>query len=453
MDVSVVGLGKLGSPMAACIAAKGHTVVGVDLNTHFVEKINAGLAPVFEPGLQEMLARTGGRLTATADVADAVRRTDYTFVIVPTPSDATGGFSMKYAIAAAQSIGEALAAKSTYHLVVLVSTVMPGCTTGELVPTIERASGKKVGKDIGVCYSPEFIALGSVIRDMLNPDLLLIGESDPRAGQLLADFYLSVYDTRPHVARMAPVNAEITKLALNTYVTTKISYANMLAQLCERLPGGNVDEVTTALGADSRIGRKYLKGSIAYGGPCFPRDNVALASLGRRLGLTTHLPEATDTINNAQVDRLKALATARLPEGGTVGLLGLSYKPGTNVIERGQGFELAQALLADGYPVAVYDPCAMESARPFLQGPVTFAADVAACARQADVLVVCTPAEEFKSLDPADLARPADRAVVIDCWRLLDRARVSAHADYVALGTSDVLRHLAVERPRLASAA
>jgi UDPglucose 6-dehydrogenase len=330
---------------------------------------------------------------------------------------------------------------------------MPGCTAAELIPTIERASGKKVGKDIGVCYSPEFIALGTVIRDMLNPDLLLIGESDPKAGQLLTDFYLSVYDTKPYVARMAPVNAEVTKLALNTYVTTKISYANMLAQLCERLPGGNVDEVTTALGADSRIGRKYLKGSIAYGGPCFPRDNVALVSLGRRLGLTTHLPEATDTINNAQVDRLKKLATTRLPAGGTIGLLGLSYKPGTNVIERGQGFELAQSLLADGYSVVVYDPCAMESARPFLQGPVTFASDVVSCARQADALIVCTPAEEFKALNPADLIRAKGRAVVIDCWRLLDRARFSATADYVALGTSDVMHHLAVEQSKLSNAA
>src|SRR5262249_47768299 len=249
------------------------------------------------------------------------------------------------------------------------STVMPGCTTGELVPMLEKTSGKKVPGEIGVCYSPEFIALGSVIRDFLHPDLLLIGESDPKAGQILTDFYLSVYEKKPSVARMAPVNAELTKLALNTYVTTKISYANMLAQLCERLEGGNVDDVTNALGMDSRIGGKYLKGSVAYGGPCFPRDNVALASLGRKLGLVTHLPEATDRINTAQVSRLRSLIDVHLPEGGTVGILGLSYKPGTNVIERAQGFELAQSLVNDGIPIIVYDPHAADAARPFLHGP------------------------------------------------------------------------------------
>jgi UDPglucose 6-dehydrogenase len=448
MDVSVVGLGKLGSPMAATIAAKGHRVVGVDVNERFVEAVNAGKAPVFEPGLQEMLGRTGGRLTATTDLAHAVRSTDITFVIVPTPTDHTGGFSMKYALAAAQSIGEALKQKDRYHVVVLVSTVMPGCTVAELIPTLERASGKKVPDQVGVCYSPEFIALGTVIRDFLNPDLLLIGESDPKAGQMVADFYLSVYERKPHIARMAPVNAEITKLALNTYVTTKISYANMLARLCEQFDGGDVDQVTTALGADSRIGGKYLKGAIAYGGPCFPRDNVALASLGRRLGVPVDVPVATDAINCGMVGRLKELALAKLPPGGTVGLLGLSYKPGTNVVERGQGFELAQALLADGVSVLIYDPCAMDAARPFLQGPVGYAGSAAECARKADVVLVTIPAPECKALTPADVSRQGNKKVVIDCWRVLDRSAFEAVCDYVGLGTHDVRRLLA---PKLMS--
>ena len=175
MDISVVGLGKLGSPMAACLAAKGHQVVGVDLNEKFVQAINAGKPPVFEPGLQEMLDQTGGRLRATADCEQAISQTELTFLIVPTPSLPNGVFSLKYVLDAAQTIGRALRHKDTYHVVVLTSTVMPGATGAELVPALEKASGKRCPEDFGVCYSPEFISLGSVIRDYLHPDFVLIG--------------------------------------------------------------------------------------------------------------------------------------------------------------------------------------------------------------------------------------------------------------------------------------
>jgi UDPglucose 6-dehydrogenase len=425
--------------MVACFAAKGHRVIGVDVNERFVRLLNDGQPPVSEPGLEELLKQSGGRLSATTDIADAVLRTDITFIIVPTPSEPSGAFSLKYVLAAAKSIGQALKDKSAYHLVVLTSTVMPGATGGQLLPTLESASGKRCGKDFGLCYSPEFISLGSVIRDFLNPDCLLIGESDARAGELLASVGKGVCDNQPPVARMSFANAELTKLALNTYVTTKISYANMLAQMCERMEGGNVDAVTSALGLDSRIGPKYLKGSLGYGGPCFPRDNIALVALARELNVPAPLPEATDRINQHQVPRLQRYVMDHLPVDGRVGILGVSYKPQTNVIERSQGLELAQALLADQVSVLIYDPCAAESARAVLSGPVQFTASLADCVRQADVLVICTPCKEFKGIDNKDLTRTQGKATVLDCWRLLDRARVSQVCNYLAIGTADLL--------------
>jgi UDPglucose 6-dehydrogenase len=426
--------------MAACFAAKGHQVIGVDLNERSVQLINEGKAPVFEPGLPEMLARAAGRLTATTDIKAAVADSDVTFLIVPTPSEAGGDFSLRYVLSAARPIGEAIREKDSFHLVVLTSTVMPGATGGELLPALEEASGKRCGTDFGLCYSPEFIALGSVIRDLLNPDFILIGESDPRSGAWLGEFYQGLCDNRPPVARMAFVNAELTKVALNTFVTTKISYANMLAQICEQMEGGDVDAVTSALGLDSRIGPKYLKGSLGYGGPCFPRDNIALTALARKLGILSCLPEATDRINDAQVARLADLIKAHLPAGGSVGILGLAYKPGTNVVERAQGLELAQAFLAEGITVVVHDACAADTARALLRGPVRYAGSVHECARAADVLVVCTPYKDFKALAAEDLARPNGQVTVIDCWRLLDRNQLAAVCNYVALGTSDVLR-------------
>src|SRR5690349_14130873 len=186
LDLSVIGLGKLGSPMVACFAAKGHRVIGVDVNERFVRLINEGKPPVSEPGLEDLLKQSAGRLSATTDIAQAVGQTDLTFIIVPTPSEPNGAFSLKYVLAATKAIGQALKQKDGYHLVVLTSTVMPGATGGQLLPALESASSKHCGKDFGLCYNPEFISLGSVIRDFLNPDFLLIGESDPRAGEVLA---------------------------------------------------------------------------------------------------------------------------------------------------------------------------------------------------------------------------------------------------------------------------
>jgi UDPglucose 6-dehydrogenase len=431
MKLSIIGLGKLGAPMAAVMAHKGHVVVGVDVNADYVAAIQQGHAPLRETGLEEMIQANRERLSATTDYEQAVLGTDATFIIVPTPSDPDGRFSLRNVMIAAEKIGAALRKKQGWHLVVLSSTVMPGSTGGKLLPALEAHSGKKCGEGFGLCYNPEFIALGSVIRDMLNPDMILIGESDERSGEILERLYTGVCDSNPHIRRMNHVNAELTKISVNTFVTTKISYANMLAQVCETLPGADVDVVTSAIGCDSRIGQKYLKGALGYGGPCFPRDNLAFSALARGNGVQPILAEATHQLNQSQAPRLAKWILSRLPEGGTVGVMGLSYKPNTEVIEESQGLALAKHLLSVGVPVVVYDPAAMENAQPQLVGKVTFAASAADCARQADVLAITTPWAEFRDIPPTEFKR---HGTVLDCWRLLDKDAVGAVVDYVALG-------------------
>jgi UDPglucose 6-dehydrogenase len=310
---------------------------------------------------------------------------------------------------------------------------MPGSTEREVVPALERASGKKCGVDFGVCYSPEFIALGSVIRDFLHPDFLLVGESDERAGQMLEGIYRRVVETEAPVARMTFVNAELAKLSVNTFVTTKIAYANMLARMCERLPGADVDVVTSAIGLDTRIGRKYLRGAISYGGPCFPRDNLALAALARSLDAPAFVAEATDAANRDGIERLARLVTTRLPRGGTVGVLGLSYKPNTDVVEESPGLLLVQALAAQGLDVIAYDPAAVPNAQRATEGDVRFSESAQACVQAADVIVVATPWQEFRQLAPAVFEREP-RRVLIDCWRIYDAAQVEKVVSYVALG-------------------
>jgi UDPglucose 6-dehydrogenase len=435
-SVSVIGLGKLGAPMAVCFAARGFTVQAVDLNPQKVDAISRGVPPVHEPGLAELLAECRERITATKDIESAVIASDVTFVVVATPSEADGGFSLRYAVPSCESIGRALRTKSAYHVVVVTSTVMPGSMGGPIKSALERASGKRCGVDFGLCYNPEFIALGTVIRDFYYPDFLLIGESDTRAGDVLSEIYKRTCKNSPALARMNWINAEITKLSVNTYITTKISYANMLARLCEKLPEADVNVVTDALGLDSRIGAKYLKGAVSYGGPCFPRDNRAMAALAARVGASSGLAEATDIFNRAQIKSLAETVKSYLSESCAIGILGLTYKPNTDVVEESFGLLLAQELSSANLPVIVYDPFG-DAARVLKNYKnIRVASSAQECIAESRVVVLATPWQEFRDLRPALWARPgySEPRVVIDCWRALGHLDGVNGLHYVKLG-------------------
>ena len=431
MRVAVVGLGKLGAPLAAVLASKGNDVLGVDVNPKAVELVSSGLAPVEEPGLQDLINASRDRLSATTEIS-AAADADASILLVPTPSNERGSFSNEYVLAAVEELGRGLSERSEYHVVVVGSTVMPGSCNGEIRSSLERASGRVVGETLGLCYSPEFIALGNVIRHMLEPDMVLVGASDDRAGEVAERLYRGMVDNDPPFRRMSLVNAELTKIAVNTYVTMKISYANALADICERLPDADVNVVTDALGLDTRIGRKYLRGAIAYGGPCFPRDNKAFATLTRDLGAEPLLAEATDAVNVAQTDRLARIVQSHLSNGGTVGVLGLSYKPDTSVIEESPGVALAKILLQAGYNVNVYDPVATDAALTALGDRAHGAASASEVLDQSDVVVIATPWPEFAELSLGD--GTSEGPVVIDCWGIVPSERMEGSTTVVRLG-------------------
>ncbi len=417
--VSVVGLGKLGASMAAAVASRGLNVIGADVSARTVDLVNQGLPPIAETGLAAMMAANRERIRATLDVEQAVLDSDLTFVVVPTPTDPRGAFSVRYAAAAFENIGRALAHKPGYHNVVLTSTVLPGATRHALLPILESFSGKKAGADFGLCYGPEFIALGSVIRDFLNPDFVLLGEIDEQAGAQLKEFYAKVLLKPAPVMCMSIENAELAKIALNSYITTKISFANMLADICEGLPGGDVDVVTRAIGLDSRVGSKYLTGAVGFGGPCFPRDNAALAFIARELGATASIPESTNTANASRSEHIIAAMQPYMKPDARVAVLGLAYKAHTPVVEQAPGLDLAQRLADKGYSVSVYDPLAMAEAQKQLGDRVRYAQSIADCLEGADVVAITVPDPAYSTLEPSDFHGKNGRVAVVDCWRML----------------------------------
>ena len=433
MKLSVVGLGKLGACTAACFASKGFETLGIDINKDVVNAINAGKAPVAEPGLQELIVASRDRLRATGDFEEAIRSSDVTFLVTPTPSEPDGSFSDRYLKAALEPLATALrASDKDYHLFVIVSTVSPGTTEESLIPLIEKLSGRKLNEGFGICYNPEFIALGSVIRDFLNPDLVLIGESNAFAGEQLVRIYEAVCQNKPYIARMSIISAEITKISLNAFITMKISFANTLANICEAIPGADIDAITKALGADKRVSPYYLKGGPAYGGPCFPRDNRAFVTFARKYGREAKLAEATDEVNRYQISHLRDLVLRHLPSDKKVSILGLSYKPNTPVIEESAAIKLIDELLKHDVEITVYDPLSMDNARGVFGDAIRYASSLEKCLSSSTYWIFTLPYDEFKTIDQTFVAH--NPTIIIDCWRMLEPSELGDKVKYIPLG-------------------
>jgi UDPglucose 6-dehydrogenase len=428
--ISVIGLGKLGLCLAAVLADSGFNVIGVDVDGQKVNAINRGKSPIYETGLAGLITSTRASFKATLDYDMAVAETRTTFVVVPTPSNASGGFSLTHVKAAMRRLGKALSQKTSYHLVVLTSTVMPGSMDETVLPILEQSSGKKCGSDFGLCYNPEFIALGNVIEGLHNPDLVLIGESDRAAGDALVRIHTRICANSAPVERMTFLNAEVAKIAVNAFVTMKMSFANTLAEICERLPNGDVDRITQAVGRDKRIGPAYLRGAIGYGGPCFPRDNMAFANFAEKVGVGADLARATDRVNRRQVGRIvELIKRSHSPNSSRIGILGITYKPNTNVTEGSQALMVAEALARRGFEVHVYDPAVGRVQLRELSN-LKVEATAEECVAKSDVCVIGTPWQSFSKLDKSMFSNK----IVLDCWRMLDGNKPDDPSHYIALG-------------------
>jgi UDPglucose 6-dehydrogenase len=398
-SISVCGLGKLGACMAATFAARGFPVVGVDIDPEKIRKVNAGLPPVEEPLLAETIAQGRGCLRATDDPAEAVE-TDVSFFIPPSPSLPDGSFSNEYLLKAMRPIARAMrAAGKKEHIFVSSSTTTPGAVDGVLIPMLERETGWKCGVEFHVCYNPEFIALGNVINGLLEPDLVLIGESDPESGRALEALYQKFTRNQPRIARMSIISAELTKISVNSYITMKISFTNQLRMIAEKFPEADINTILDAIGTDTRIGKKYLRAGLSYGGPCFPRDNRLLSYAARQVGLEAPLAEASDRTNELTKSRLVEKVKRLISPGNSVLVLGVSYKPDTYITEESAGLHLARHLKCDGYRVLIHDFAANPSNDPALR-EFEFVADLAGLEIRdhVDLAVICCPWPGYRDL-------------------------------------------------------
>ena len=351
--ISVFGLGYVGCVSAACFASRGHAVVGVDANPDKTAFLRQGKAPVVEERIGELTREVveSGLLTVSDDPAGAVRDTDITLVCVGTPSARDGGLSSAYLERASEEIGEALATKDGWHVVVFRSTMIPGTCEGILVPILERVSGKRVGVDFGVCLNPEFLREGSSVRDFLDPPKTVVGESDPRSGALVMD----LYDGLPGPRFQVPIAvAEMTKYVDNSYYALKVAFANEIGAIC-RSVGLDSHAVMDVFLSDTKlnISTAYLRPGFAFGGSCLPKDLRALVHTAHECNVDVPLLGNVLVSNEAHLRRSVEIIT----ETGRrrVGIFGLSFKPGTDDLRESPLVDLAERLIGKGYDVRIYD--------------------------------------------------------------------------------------------------
>lgn len=390
MRISIIGSGHVGIVIAACLAKLGNQVRVVDIDEEKVRKVNEKVCPVYEEGLDEILKKVD--IEATSDYQRIVD-SDIIYICVSTPSKMEdNSISLEYIIGAAEQIASVLKQKNAYCIIAVKSTVVPGTTEEVVIPILE-SSGKGVGRDFGVCMTPEFLREGKGIYDFMNPARIVIGEYDSRSGDVLCDLYQSF---RTPILRVSLKTAEMIKYASNAFLATKVSFINEIGNICKQL---DIDtrEVARGVGFDERIGHKFLNAGIGFGGPCLPKDLKALIERAKQIGYEPRLLEEVLSVNQRQALKAIELLKKHISlEDSNIGILGLSYKPMTDNVIDSLAIEIADTLLREGVEVMAYDPQAMPNfEKLFPQIKYVTPEEVLKCG----AVLILTEWEEFEHLD------------------------------------------------------
>ncbi|PPD40713.1 MAG: UDP-glucose 6-dehydrogenase [Methylocystis sp.] len=435
MNITMIGSGYVGLVSGACFADFGHKVICVDSDESKIERLKRGEIPIFEPGLDELVANNvkQNRLSFTTDLAPAVKGADAIFIGVGTPSRRGDGHAdLSYVFAAAKTIAQALGDKFT--VIVNKSTVPVG--TGDEVEKIIREANATA--DFAVVSNPEFLREGAAIEDFKRPDRVVIGVEEPRAREVMEEVYRPLSLNAPPLVFVGRRTSELTKYAANAFLATKITFINEIADLCEKV-GADVQEVARGIGLDKRIGGKFLHAGPGYGGSCFPKDTLALIKTGQDEGSALRIVETVVAVNDARkraMARKIIMALGGSVRGKKIALLGLAFKPNTDDMRDAPSLAIVASLAGDGAQVHAYDPESMEQARP-LMPEVTFHDDAYAALEGADALAIVTEWDAFRALDLDRVKSLLKQPIVVDLRNVYRPADIRKRGfTYVSVGRS-----------------
>lgn len=431
MHIAVIGTGYVGLVTGACFAEFGVDVTCVDVDGEKIGRLEAGLMPIYEPGLEQLVAKNvqAGRLRFTTDVKMAVEQALVIFLAVGTPPQPDGSPDLSFVEAAALSVAEYM---NGYKVIVTKSTVPIG--TGERIRGLIRKH-QKAGLAFGIVSNPEFLREGAAINDFMRPDRVVIGSADEEAIAIMRDLYRPLYLIEAPVVITSLEAAELTKYAANAFLAAKISFINEVANLCEKI-GCDVHDVARAMGMDKRIGNKFLHPGPGFGGSCFPKDTRAMASVARQFGSDSLMVDAVIEVNRRQRKAMlpKIEKLVGTLNGKTIAVLGLAFKPETNDIREAPAQEIIQGLLEGGAKVRAFDPVAMDETAEVIP-EIEYAADEYEAVKDADALVIVTEWNQFRALDMSRIRDLMKSAKIADLRNIYEPADLRELGfDYVGVG-------------------
>lgn len=425
MHVAMIGTGYVGLVSGTCFSEFGTDVTCVDKDKAKIAKLHDGIMPIFEPGLEALVEKNvrEGRLTFTTDLKEAVAKADAVFIAVGTPSRRGDGFAdLSYVYAAAEEIAEAM---DGYTVVVNKSTVPVG--TGDEVERIIRE--KNPDADFDVISNPEFLREGSAIEDFMRPDRVVIGTTSERAQEVMRSLYRPLYLLETPIQFTARRTSELIKYAGNTFLATKITFINEMADLCEKL-GADVQDVSKGIGLDKRIGNKFLHAGPGYGGSCFPKDTLALVRTAQQAGAPLRIVETVVEVN---AQRKKDMATRIIGAmggdvtGKTIAVLGLAFKPNTDDMRDSPSLDIVPALMDAGAKIQTYDPEAMHEAKEMLPDGITWCDGAYETMEGADILVILTEWNQFRALDLDRVKELLSQPLMVDLRNIYDPKEMAAN--------------------------
>lgn len=424
MDISVFGLGYVGCVSAVCLAQKGHDVIGIDIDQNKVDIINSGRSPVVEKDIDEIIEKvvSTGKLKATMDSYRAINESQISMVCVGTPSNDNGSLDLSYVKRVSAEIGTCLREKDNYHVVVVRSTMLPGSVEGEMIPTLEKASGKEAGTDFGVCMNPEFLREGSSVYDFYNPPMIVIGEINERSGDVVEKIYANI---KAPVVRTTIKVAEMIKYVNNAFHGLKVTFANEIGNICKKL-GIDSHEIMKIFCMDTKLNLSpyYLKPGFAFGGSCIPKDLRALLYKGQREDLQLPLLQSILKSNENQVKR--GIDLIMRTRKKNIGIFGFSFKAGTDDLRESPTVELIETLLGKGYKISIYDKNVsiakiFGANKQFIEQEIPHISSLMRSSMEevlekSEVLVIGNGSEEFRKIP--ELTR--ENQVIIDLVRIVD---------------------------------
>ncbi len=411
MRIAMIGTGYVGLVSGACFSEFGVDTICVDKDTSKIDRLLAGEIPIYEPGLENLVAKNvqADRLHFTTDLKAAVQGRDAVFIAVGTPSRRGDGHAdLTYVYQAAREIAQAI---DGYTVIVTKSTVPVG-TAREVAKIIREEAP---GADFDICSNPEFLREGSAISDFMRPDRVLIGTDATRAREVMRALYRPLYLLETPIVFTDPETSELTKYAANAFLATKITFINEIADLCEKV-GANVQDVATGIGLDGRIGKKFLHAGPGYGGSCFPKDTLALVRTAQQANAPTRIVETVVDVNTRRkqdMARRVVDACGGSVAGKTIGILGVTFKPNTDDMRDAPSLDIIPALQAQGAVIRAYDPAGMKEARPLLQD-VAWQKDAYGAAQGADCLAIITEWNEFRALQLDRLKEILAQPIIVD---------------------------------------